>query len=137
MSSHQRGRRNQNTHRPKVSPEPAKDQPISAELQQLRLALEYSAKLYALEENPVYAWQAVADCCEQAEPLPQWVRAYLHRVARQICMLSEQVPAKRHIAAAVLTALEFRSPGKRKPGAHTIQERSETVPRTRSRPRGL
>jgi hypothetical protein len=63
---------------------------------------------YKAAKNPVYVWEAIADCLTDGLPIPEWAMAYLRRVALNVCRLGrEDIPRKQKIAPAVMRAFEF------------------------------
>jgi hypothetical protein len=71
--------------------------------------LRHAQTSYRETENPVYAWDAIAECLSAGLPLPKWVRDYLLSVAVQITTLSRNaIPRKGDIDRAVANALRLK-----------------------------
>jgi hypothetical protein len=87
-------------------------------------ALDVLRRRFELTKNPVFAWDAVHVACSQGVPLPEWVTAYLNRVAARIGELSRAgVPHKNDPPRAVYHALEF---GGRRNAANPFTAMSES-----------
>jgi hypothetical protein len=66
--------------------------------------------------NPVFAWDAIADCLAAGMPLPAWTREYLLPVAGQIANLSRSsVPSRDAIDRAVARAVGLKGKGRFNP----------------------
>lgn len=67
-------------------------------------------------QNPVFAWEAIADAIDARVPIPPWTIEYLRGAAVEIAELSRsETPKKNQTAKAVYEALGFNGRGRFNP----------------------
>jgi hypothetical protein len=86
---------------------------------------------YDATRNPVFLWEAIAECLHSGLPLPPAVIDYLKRVSARFTKLSRgEIPKKGQIVRALATALEFptgRATGARNPFMHLADTEHELM----------
>lgn len=71
--------------------------------------LAHDLREYDETRNPVFMWEAIAECLYNNLPFPPAVLAYLRRVSSRFTKLSRgEIPSKGQIAQVLAQALEFR-----------------------------
>jgi hypothetical protein len=80
--------------------------------------LVLQARQYAVDRNPVHAWEAYLLHRRSGEPVPEWVLQYLDRAAENLSALDWRAQLGRKKitkpAAAIAEALEMKQPGRHK-----------------------
>ena len=93
------------------------------------LALDLSE--YEATRNPVFLWEAIAECLHSGLPLPPPVLDYLKRVSARFTKLSRgEIPKKGQIVRALAKTLEFptgRATGARNPFTHLADTEHELM----------
>lgn len=76
----------------------------------LQSSVDSAMLRYADTRNPVFVWEAIADCTRNGIKFPPLVTDYLLRVSGRMAELSRSsIPKKGQISAALASALEFRN----------------------------